>query len=409
MNHSSPRRELTPALYWGLVLIILIISLNLRPAITSLGPVSDIIQQDTGMSTTLVGLLASVPVFCFGIGAWITPRLVTRFGIDTIIWTGLLVTGVTTALRSYIPGLGLWLGTVGLGLAIGLLNGGLPAVIKRDFPKHTALVMGLYSACLTFGAGIASDFSVPLAEAFSWHTATGIWTLLAVAGLITWGISTAIRRKYTNTTISPSGAASQHSFPKINVWTSFVAWTATIFMGMQSMLFYTWVQWLPDLQKSHGISAHAAGTNMFIFQLAGIAGTFILIFLQGQKEDQRVAAITTSLLWIIGLGGLIFNPGIPQLWAVIMGLGGGASFTLALSFITARTCSTQNAAELSGMVQSIGYILAATGPALAGTLAKSYGWSTVLLLTIAVAATIGVMGIFAGQPKTIDHPVDTTE
>ena len=131
------------ALGIALAAVVVVVSLNLRPVLTSVGPISDLIQAGTGLSTSAMGLLASVPVLCMGIGALCTPWIIRTIGMDSAVVAALVALGITTAIRSFVPGAGLWIGTVGIGLAIGVLNGVLPPIIKRDFPTRST--MGLFT------------------------------------------------------------------------------------------------------------------------------------------------------------------------------------------------------------------------------------------------------------------------
>lgn len=390
------------ALGIALAAVVVVVSLNLRPVLTSVGPISDLIQAGTGLSTSAMGLLASVPVLCMGIGALCTPWIIRTIGMDSAVVAALVALGITTAIRSFVPGAGLWIGTVGIGLAIGVLNGVLPPIIKRDFPTRSTMVMGIYSAALTLGAAVASGVAVPIAGATSWRVATGIWLVLVVIGLAAWAWS--IRARGSLLRINPEqhirGSHISHA-PRVNVWQNPLAWAITSFMGLQSFLFYTFVQWLPDLEKSNGISAEVAGVHMMLFQIAGLAATLLVTAIQGERPDQRWAAFATGVIWFVGLGGMLAAPSLALTWAIVVGLGSGASFNLALSFISTRTVDSYQASAVSGMSQSLGYVIAAIGPTLAGLMAESLSWDAVLMMTAGVAAAMMVLGVIAGRPVKI--------
>ncbi|MCF2706133.1 MFS transporter [Arcanobacterium haemolyticum] len=417
---SSPQREYA-AIGAALAGVIVVVSLNLRPALTSVGPVSDLIQADAGLTTAAMGLIASIPVFCMGLGALMTPLVIRRIGMDATVTAALAILGVVVAIRSFIPGVGLWVGTVGVGLTIGFLNAVLPPIIKRDFPMRSTGVTGLYSASLTISAALASGVAVPIAGASSWRLATGIWIVLVVTGLIAWGWSKRARAR-----IAAQGAAagkdmlnasagagegngddaSFHAaahdgtpvLPEKPVWRIPLAWAVTSFMGLQSFLFYTFVQWLPDLEKSHGVSAGAAGVHMMVFQIAGLVSTLTITALQGERPDQRPATVATAVSWALGISGMLLAPGAALVWVILMGLGSGASFYVALSFISTRTSTTSQASAVSGMSQSVGYFIAAVGPTLAGMLAEAVGWNGVLCMALVVNIGLLLLGLVAGRP-----------
>ncbi len=402
VSTSAPQR--TGALVGVLAGIVILVSLNLRPAITGVGPISDLIQASTGLSTSAMGMLASIPVFCMGIGALLTPALIKRIGMDTTVTCALVGLGVTIVVRSFIPGVGLWVGTVGVGLMIGLLNAVLPPIIKRDFPQRATGLTGLYSAALTLSSAVSAGVSVPIAGASSWRIATGIWVLLVVIGVVAWAWSMRVRSSLVwQGAYGTSGRQENriiHDEATLTrpVWKVGLAWAMTSFMGLQSFLFYTMVQWLPDLEKSTGVLAEVAGVHMMFFQMAGLAATLIITAVQGERADQRVVTVGTALAWGVGLAGMLLAPGAVLMWVILMGGGSGASFYTALSFISTRTSTTAEASAVSGMSQSVGYFIAAVGPTLAGMLAESVSWNAVLAMALVVNAVLLGLGLIAGRP-----------
>ena len=185
------------------------------------------------------------------------------------------------------------------------------------------------------------------------------------------------------------------------MWRSALAWTITIFMGAQSLLFYLFVQWLPQIEHANGVSRQVAGVHMTLFQLAGLIATLGLTAAQRERADQRIAATVTALLWATGLTGMLLAPGDAVVWAMIMGAGSGASFALALSFISTRTRHSLEASRLSGMSQSFGYIIASFGPTLAGMLGDGLGWDAVLVMALGLSGLLLVLGLIAGAPRKI--------
>lgn len=402
----------------ALIGVVVVVALNLRPVLTGVGPITSLIQESTGLGTPQMGLLASVPVLCMGLGSLLTPRLITRMGMDNAVLAGLASLGMFTLVRSFVPGAGLWIGTVGIGLAIGVLNTLLPPIIKRDFPTRSSTITGIYSATLTLSAGVASGVAVPIAGATSWRVATGMWVVFAVIGLLAWLWSMGVRG--TRTPLGAHGPAGLDTDPEVRpqpvresasappaseaevaVWRSALAWTITIFMGAQSLLFYLFVQWLPQIEHANGVSRQVAGVHMTLFQLAGLIATLGLTAAQRERADQRIAATVTALLWATGLTGMLLAPGHAVVWAMIMGAGSGASFALALSFISTRTRHSLEASRLSGMSQSFGYLIASFGPTLAGMLGDGLGWDAVLVMALGLSGLLLVLGLIAGAPRKI--------
>lgn len=438
-----------------MILVIVLVALNLRPGLTAVGPVTQYIQADTGLSTPGMGYLASVPVLCMGLGALVTPWVIRRLGLDVTVVVGLSALAVVILVRSFVPGMGLWIGTVGIGLAIGILNTTLPPIIKRDFPTRAATVTGIYSATLTLSSAIAAGIVVPITGATSWKIGLGCWALMAGIGLCAWLYSMRMRRVFdggqaearsAGSADGSDGAPDQESrgepgyqertvaedfgvkLPNLeagvdaplpagegmgsedpgalaaarrNILTIPLAWAVTAFMGTQSLLFYMFVQWLPEIEQSHGVSAEAAGLHMSFFQIAGLVATLTLTAVQGERRDQRLSAVVSCSLWIIGLAGFLIAPGIAVVWTIIMGGGSGATFALSLTFINTRTRTSQESSRLSGMSQSVGYMIASVGPTIGGSLGDALGWNAVITVAIVLAAIVMAIGMIAGSDRKI--------
>ncbi|MDN6487536.1 MAG: MFS transporter, partial [Ancrocorticia sp.] len=186
-----------------------------------------------------------------------------------------------------------------------------------------------------------------------------------------------------------------------NILTIPLAWAVTAFMGTQSLLFYMFVQWLPEIEQSHGVSAEAAGLHMSFFQIAGLVATLTLTAVQGERRDQRLSAVVSCSLWIVGLAGFLIAPGIAVVWTIIMGGGSGATFALSLTFINTRTRTSQESSRLSGMSQSVGYMIASVGPTIGGSLGDALGWNAVITVAIVLAAIVMAIGMIAGSDRKI--------
>ncbi|MGO1593362.1 MAG: MFS transporter, partial [Ancrocorticia sp.] len=341
----------------------------------------------------------------------VTPWIIRRIGLDFTVVAGLSALAVVLIIRSFVPGVGLWIGTVGIGLAIGILNTTLPPIIKRDFPTRAATVTGVYSATLTLSSAIAAGIVVPITGATSWKIGLGIWAFMALIGLLAWGISMHARGTFSEAARTTAGSAPAPrglrgavdgpAAAQRPILTNPLAWAVTAFMGTQSLLFYMFVQWLPEIEQTHGVAPELAGVHMSFFQIAGLVATLALTALQRERADQRLAALTSCSLWIIGLAGFLFAPGLALVWAIIMGAGSGATFALSLTFINTRTRNSHESSRLSGMSQSVGYMIAAVGPTLGGALGDALGWNAVITLAIVLAALVMLIGMVAGSDRKI--------
>lgn len=399
MSKPSPLR--TPLRTGLLVTGIVIAAANLRAALTSVGPLIGEIRADTGISGGAAGLLTTLPLICFAALSLLAPALARRFGTRRVLTSSLLLLAAGIALRSVPPVAALFAGTVVLGLAIAVGNVLLPSLVKRDFPAHTGLLTGVYITVMNTGAALGAGVSVPLARQgdFGWRGALGVWALLALLAAVVWLFLLRGGRPMG----SPEATPTPHGERRYGgLWKSQLAWQVTLFMGLQSVVFYASIAWLPEVLQSDGLSAAQAGWMVSLMQFVGIPTALFAPILAGRCSSQRGFLAAAALLSGAGILGLLLSGGsgvtVTALWVSLLGLGQGASISLALILFVLRTTDAGGAAALSGMAQSVGYLLAATGPFLVGVLHDlTHSWSLPLALLFAVAMGLLFAGLGAGR------------
>lgn len=382
-----------------LLIAILLISLNLRPAITAVGPLVSEIRLDTGLSSSAIGLLTTLPVLGFGLISVLTPLFTRKIGTEGTMLLALTLLMCGIFLRIHPSVLALYSGTILLGVGIALGNVLLPGIVKKQFPERAGTMTGIYSATLGFGATVASGASVPLSEAYGlgWRWALGVWGFLALAALIFW-----LPQMRANIPIILKKGF-RESLRQLG--TSRLAWHVSIFMGVQSLTFYTLITWLPDILIERGLSAGEAGWQLALMQGVGITSTLIFPAWASRIKEQRKPVILLVIIELIALIGLsIPSIGITSVWVALMGFGLGGSFGLALLLIVLRSRTATSANELSGMSQSVGYTLAATGPVLFGAIFDWFGsWVFPLLFLYLIALLKLWSGLGAGRDVYVDH------
>lgn len=376
---------------------IVLISLNLRPALAGVGPLVSAIRTDTGLSNAMLGLLTTLPLLAFGVISTLTPLFTRRFGIEGVLALamGLLTSGLL--LRVIPSNILLFGGTLLAGIGIAFGNVLLPSLVKRDFPRHTGVMTSVYSSSLGIGAAIAAGISVPLAAdlGLEWRWSLGSWAALSLLALIVWLPQV---KKQTLPRHDRSFIKSLR-----DLGGSKLAWQVALFMGLQSLIFYVVLAWLPEILQSRGLDANTAGWMLSLSQAVGVAGTIIIPTWAEKLDDQRKLVWLLAFLELASIGGLLLpDPFLVEIWVSLIGFSLGGSFGLALILIVLRAPDTQTATELSGMAQSIGYLLAAIGPALFGAIHDlTEGWFVPLLFLIGIAVVQLVMGLGAGRPKAI--------
>ncbi|OMF65226.1 MFS transporter [Paenibacillus sp. FSL R5-0766] len=382
-----------------IILGIIVIAANLRTPLTSVGPLVGFIRDDVHISNTLAGLITTVPLLAFALLSPLVPKLGRRYGVERIILIALIFLTVGIVIRSLSGAVHLFIGTAVLGFAIAICNVLLPSIIKRDFPNKIGSMTGVYSISMNLCGAIASGISVPLAmnAGLKWQGALGIWGILSFVSILCWLPQLRNQTKQTATT-------SQHMASNdVNVWRSPLAWQVTLFMGIQSMVFYVLIAWLPEILKQQGIDSNQSGWYLSIMQLAMLPFTFIVPVIAGRMSNQRLLVVITSILLLTGTLGLLYgSSNVILLWIVILGIGGGFAFSLAMMFFGLRTENAHQAAELSGMAQSIGYLLAAIGPALIGYLHDATNsWHLPLFILLGASVLLFIVGIGAASNRVV--------
>ncbi|ASA23747.1 CynX/NimT family MFS transporter [Paenibacillus donghaensis] len=387
------------ATFWFMIVGIIFIAANLRAPLTSVGPLVSIIRENVHISNTLAGLITTVPLIAFALLSPFVPKLGRRYGVERIILISLIFLVIGIAVRSLSGAVTLYVGTAVLGFAITICNVLLPSLIKREFPQQMGTMTGVYSVSMNLCGAIASGISVPLAvgAGLNWQGALGVWGILSVISILFWIPQLKAPAKPAAVA---SSAGNNH---QINIWRSPLAWQVTLFMGIQSTIFYVLVAWLPEILKDQGISSSQSGWFLSILIMASLPFAFIVPVIAGRMPNQRLLVVITTILLLIGTLGLLYGSiHLVLFWVIILGIGAGFAFGLSMMFFGLRTQSAHQAAELSGMAQSIGYLLAAIGPALIGYLHDAtHSWSVPLLLLVGASALLGIFGLGAARDQFV--------
>ncbi|HDR8041834.1 TPA: MFS transporter [Bacillus cereus] len=385
---------------WIMVFGIVFIAANLRAPLTSVGPIVGLIKDDMNISNTLAGMLTTLPLLAFALFSPIVPKLGRKFGVERIIFGSIVFLTVGIIIRSLSEVAALYIGTAVLGLAISVGNVLLPGLIKREFPEHIGLMTGVYSISMNLFGAIASGVSVPIALGlgFGWKGALEIWGILSFISIIFW-LPQMKHHNVKRDTVHHKTADSH-----VNVWGSALAWQVTLFMGLQSMIFYVLVAWLPEILKQQGLNSSQSGLMLSVMLLALLPFTFIVPVIAGRMSGQRSLVVITSILLLIGTLGLLYGSSkLIVLWIIALGIGGGFAFSLSMMFFGLRTSSAEQAAELSGMAQSIGYLLAAVGPTLFGFIHDATNsWTIPLLILVGASVLLFIFGLGAAKERYID-------
>lgn len=380
---------------WLLLFGLVLVALNLRPALSSMAPLLSAVSESLGLSAAQAGLLTTLPVLCLGLFAPLAPILARRFGTERVVLGILLVLGGGIVLRSCFGVVGLFAGSVLAGASIGVIGVLLPGIIKRDFAGHAGTMTGVYTMALCLGAALAAGATVPLSDYFdnSWALGLGFWVLPAVIAAIIWLPQSGKRQSAHNVAYRVRGLLRDP-----------LAWQVTLYMGLQSSLSYIVFGWLPSILIGRGLTPTQAGLVMSGSVIVQLITALSAPWLATRGKDQRLAIVVVMGMTLAGLFGCLYAP-LDGLWgwAIVLGLGQGGTFSLALTMIVLRSRDSHVAANLSGMAQGIGYTVAAMGPFAVGVVHEmTGGWNALGWIFGVIGIGAIVAGLGAGRARYVN-------
>jgi MFS transporter, CP family, cyanate transporter len=399
------------------VVAVIVTAVNLRPAVTSIGPVLQEVRRGLGMSSTVAGLLASVPPLCFslfGVGA---PRLERQFGRGRVVLAGMCALTGGLALRPLAHSTAPFLAASVLALAgLGLANVMMPVVVKHYFPGRVAFMTGIYAMGISLGTTIGAAATAPISKAAGgdWRLALWVWAAPAALTIPCWLPFLRDRARPP----AGSGARSErvvhpvHPMPTDgpSPWRlihSRTAWAMAIFFGVQVSVIFCAMGFLAQIFRDAGVSAAVAGLLLAVAMAIGIPVSLVLPAIAGRMRSQGVLVVGLAACGLAGFAGLWLAPAAqPWVWAFLIGVS-CTSFPLALTMIGLRARTEAGVGQLSAFAQCVGYLLAVPGPILVGLLYQSTGgWKVPIAFVAALLVPQTISGIFAGRNRTIEDEID---
>ena len=380
------------------VAALVLAAVNLRLAVTSVGPVLAEIRAGLHLSGTVSGLLTSLPVVCFASVGFAAPRLARRFGSAAVVAAGLTVLTAGLALRPLAPGAAVFILLSGVALAgIAVVNVLLPVIVKERFPDRAGVFTGVYSLALNLGAAAAAGLTVPLTGAFGgdWRLGLAFWAATAALAVPPW---LALARDARS---APTAEAAP-AVPAVRVARTGVGWAVAVYFGMQSTSAYVIIGWLPQIYRDAGVPPETAGVLFAVTSFLGVPLGFLVTSYAGRLPSQSWIALALGLAGVAGYGGMWWDPAAaPWVWAVLLGIV-NCAFPLVLTMIALRGRTPAGVVGLSAFGQGVGYVIAIPGPILVGMLHDaSGGWRTPLALMVALMIPQLVAGFQAGRNRQI--------
>jgi CP family cyanate transporter-like MFS transporter len=408
-----------------LVVGVVALGFNLRTAIASLPPVFPELESALHISTATVSLLAATPVICFGVVSGFAAALARRFGEERMLFAAIVALTAGLVVRAAAPGVALFPGTILAGAAVAVMNVLLSSLIKRRWPERAGFLIGLYITALSAGAIVGSVASVPLWQATGGSILITLGWLAAPAALAALLWLPQLRQAKVTAAASPARPAiSPAATPVpaatpasaatpvpaatpppsvIAVYRHALAWQVMFFMGLQSLIYYATLSWLPSILRFRGESAAGAGYLLALMGVGNLAVSLIVPVAAQRMRAQHALVIPTVLAVAAGLAGLAYAPlGGAVAWALVLGAGQNAALALAIFFTAARAPHPAAAASLSAFSQSAGYLLAAAGPIGVGLLRSETGsWTVPVAVLLVLTAILLVAGLLAARPRML--------
>lgn len=387
---------------WLGVLLVIWVASNLRSPITAVGPILDEIKLAMNLDNIQASLLTSIPLIVFASCSILVSKATARLNIRHGLIYALLFLIIGLYLRVYGNITTLYFGSVLLGLSICIGNVLTPAYIKNEFPAKIGLMTGIFSVSMNLVAALASGFSISIGKwtGMGWKGSLGIWIFVAIIALIIvfaelfWGANTASQQTKKEETI------------KFNIFKSKQAWNISVFMGLQSLIYYCLVAFLPSVLMEYGMSKSEAGWVFSILQLAMLPVMLVSPVIASKMKDPKLMIYSIGVLYFSGIVMLIlFKTQWIYFTAILLGISGGLAFSLAILFLSFRSKTMAGTIKISGKAQSIGYLIAAFGPPLFGKLHDfDISWKYSFYFLLAIILIMTFFGRKSAKPRFIeDH------
>ena len=375
---------------------IIVLAFNLRPAAVSVGPVLDEMIRDLHMSPTTAGVLTTLPVLAFASFGALAPSLARAVGIHRVTLFALAAVVLGLALRARTDSVPLLLLLSLVALAgMATANVLLPSLVKLHFPNRVGLLTSLYTTSLALGLTAASVLTVPIGHALgSWRWGLASWALAALVAAVPW---LGLLRHDS----APSSAPQTVTLGQVA--RTRLGWAMALLFGLQSLQAYAIFGWFAQVYRDAGFAASTAGLLLGVITGMSIPLSFLLPSLSARLHDQTLLLCLLVACYPIGYLGLIFAPrGGAWLWAVVIGIGASV-FPVVLTLIGLRARTSEGTAALSGFSQSVGYLIAAIGPFGVGLLYDvTGGWTVPLSVLTGLTVLQLLAGLTVARPAYIE-------
>ncbi|MGG1177886.1 MFS transporter [Bacillus mycoides] len=375
------------------ILALFFVSINLRIGITSISPLLETIRQDLNISNFSVSFLTAIPVFCMGTFALLTGKVIKKYGAEKAIMACLILIGFATCMRAFTFSIStLFASSLFIGIGIALAGPLLSGFIKEKFPTKIGLMIGIYSVGMGTGASLSAGLTIPLQHVLKddWNMALAFWGVLTIIAIIFW-YPVMKRKKNTSTQDKKN-----NSLPLRNK----KAWLFTIFFGLQSGIFYSITTWLAPANQNMGVSSEQAGTLITVFTVVQMICSFLIPTLADVYKNRALWLLGSICFVLVGLSLMIYPLTTPWIPSILLGIGLGGVFPLALMLPLYETKTSEDASAWTAMMQSGGYIMGGFIPVLAG-IARDYfdGYTQIFIIMALLSLILFILTLVMNKKK----------
>lgn len=370
-----------------IILGVIFLSLILRTPITSVGAILGPLKSILDINNTVAGFITTIPLIAFAIFSPMVAKISNKVGLEKTLLLAAIIISIGLGLRFHINTYVFFITTFIIGVGITIGNVLLPGLVKKYYPEKLGLMTGFYAVIMNIGAAVAAGISYPIlssnigGEKFSTGLAVNIWIIIAVINIFV----------YTAMSKNSSVSEIKDEHEKVHGYFKYSKmWTIMLSMGLQSALFYCSVSWFAEIMISKDFSPETAGLLLSISQFAQFPSTFIVPILADKVHNKLIIPVVITIGYLVSLVGMLYTSGnfvLMLTFIIIFALAGGGSFSYVMYLFSVKSRNESEAADISGLAQSGGYLLAAIFPPLLGYIRDISDWNKalyVLILTTAV-------------------------
>ena len=371
-----------------IILGVIFLSLILRTPITSVGAIVGPLKSILDINNTVAGFITTIPLIAFAIFSPMVAKFSNKAGLEKTLLLSAVIISIGLGLRFYINTYVFFITTFIIGVGITVGNVLLPGLVKKYYPEKIGIMTGFYAVVMNIGAAVAAGISYPILSTniggknFATGLAVNIWIIIAVVNIVIY----VAMSKNNNASEVTDTHEKVHGYFKYSKM-----WTIMLSMGLQSALFYCSVSWFAEIMISKDFSPETAGLLLSISQFSQFPSTFIVPILADKLHNKLIIPVVITIGYIISLVGMLYTSGnfvLMLTFIIIFALAGGGSFSYVMYLFSVKSRNESEAADISGLAQSGGYLLAAIFPPLLGYIRDISDWNKALYVLILTAAVL---------------------